>query len=128
MNSAGRACYVERNYWMIDESNFAIFHLDENNSTKKSGTMQAYEYAKKRTIRLKDIWICTKIIFYYNDVNYFFIQSKYCAKIWQKTKICALTNWRMYDTIYREEIYWEEYNFRNAMGEIFAYFLKTREK
>ena len=45
MKSAGRACYVERNYWMIDESDFAIFHLDENNSTKKSGTMQAYQYA-----------------------------------------------------------------------------------
>ena len=43
MNSAGRACYVERNYWMIDESDFAIFHLDENNSTKKSGTMQTYQ-------------------------------------------------------------------------------------
>ena len=43
MNSAGRACYVERNYWMIDESDFAILHLDENNSTKKSGTMQTYQ-------------------------------------------------------------------------------------
>ena len=57
VNSAGRACYVERNYWMIDESNFAIFHLDENNSTKKSGTMQAYQYAEKRinTRNLKKI-------------------------------------------------------------------------
>ena len=43
MNSAGRACYVERNYWKIDESDFAILHLDENNSTKKSGTMQTYQ-------------------------------------------------------------------------------------
>ena len=43
VNSAGRDCYVERNYWMIDESDFAIFHLDENNNTKKSGTLQTYQ-------------------------------------------------------------------------------------
>jgi len=47
VNSAGHACYVERNYWMIDESDFAIFHLDENNSTKKSGTYLAFDYVKK---------------------------------------------------------------------------------
>ena len=49
MNSAGHACYVEGNYWMIDESDSAIFHLDENNSTKKSGTKQAYQYAHGKT-------------------------------------------------------------------------------
>ena len=54
VNSAGRACYVERNYWMIDESNFAIFHLDENNSTKKSGTMQVYQYVQQQ-INVKGI-------------------------------------------------------------------------
>ena len=43
VNSAGRDCYVERNYWMIDESDFAIFHLDENNNTKKSGTLLTYQ-------------------------------------------------------------------------------------
>ena len=31
-DSAGRACYVLRNQWMIDDSDFVIFHLDENNS------------------------------------------------------------------------------------------------
>ncbi len=48
VNSAGHACYVERNYWMIDESDFAIFHFDENNSTKKSGTHKAFEYISKK--------------------------------------------------------------------------------
>lgn len=50
VNSAGRACYVERNYWVIDESDFAIFHLDENNSTKKSGTKIVYEYSNKKSL------------------------------------------------------------------------------
>ena len=61
VNSAGRACYVERNYWMIDESNFAIFHLDENNSTKKSGTMIAYQYAKRTEEKVKNHLIIIKI-------------------------------------------------------------------
>ena len=55
MNSAGRACYVLRNQWMVDDSDFAIFHFDENNSTKKSGTMQAYEYAKGVKVEIKNI-------------------------------------------------------------------------
>ena len=25
INSAGRACYLERNYWMVDDSNYAYF-------------------------------------------------------------------------------------------------------
>ena len=53
MNAVGRACYVERNRWMIDESDFAIFHLDENNYTSKSGTLQAYQYAQKRKEKSK---------------------------------------------------------------------------
>lgn len=52
VNSAGYACYVERNYWMIDESDFAIFHLDENNNTKKSGTLQAHQYGIKQKERI----------------------------------------------------------------------------
>ena len=50
MNSAGRACYVERNYWMIDESNFAVFYLiDDYQKTRcKSGSGLAYEYSLKR--------------------------------------------------------------------------------
>ncbi len=42
VNSAGRDCYVERNYWMIGESDFAIFHLDENNNTKKSDSQEVF--------------------------------------------------------------------------------------
>ena len=48
MNSAGRACYVLRNQWMIDESDFAIFHIDLDNSKNKSGTQKAFEYAKQK--------------------------------------------------------------------------------
>ena len=52
VNSAGRSCYVLRNQWMIDESDFAIFYLNENNRNNKSGTQKAFEYAqsKKRIV------------------------------------------------------------------------------
>ena len=40
VNSAGRAAYVERNYWMIDESDFAVFYLSLN-YTSNSGTRRA---------------------------------------------------------------------------------------
>ena len=68
MNSAGRACYVERNYWMIDESNFAIFHLDENNSEKKSGMIQAYQYTQKRNEDLKTYFDIYETIFYCDKI------------------------------------------------------------
>ena len=45
VNSAGRATYVERNYWMIDESCCVAFFLRD--IQKKSGTQIAYLYAKK---------------------------------------------------------------------------------
>ena len=47
VNSAGRACYVERNYWIIDESKYVVFYLDEKNQSRKrtSGTTIAYQYA-----------------------------------------------------------------------------------
>ena len=45
VNSAGRASYVERNYWMIDESCCVAFFLRD--IQKKSGTQIAYLYAKK---------------------------------------------------------------------------------
>ena len=45
VNSAGRASYVERNYWMIDESCFVTYFLRD--IKKKSGTQMAYLYAKK---------------------------------------------------------------------------------
>lgn len=47
INSAGRAAYVERNQWMVDESKYVIFCLNENreSTNKKSGAMIAYQYA-----------------------------------------------------------------------------------
>ena len=54
VNSAGRATYVERNQWMIDESVFVIMHYDENKNTiHRSGTLLAYQYAcRKQGIRI----------------------------------------------------------------------------
>ena len=46
VNSAGRACYVERNQWMIDESSFVVFLLNGKQS-KRSGTISAFQYAKR---------------------------------------------------------------------------------
>ena len=49
VNSAGRASYVERNYWMIDESKFIVFHLDLTfyQYIQNSGAIIAYQYARK---------------------------------------------------------------------------------
>ena len=54
MNS-GRASYVERNYEMIDNSQFCIVYYDEQGAptTRKSGTKVALDYAMKK---------CKKII------------------------------------------------------------------
>ena len=54
VNSAGRAAYVERNQWMIDESVFVIMYYDENKNTiHRSGTLLAYQYAcRKQGIRI----------------------------------------------------------------------------
>ena len=49
VNSAGRAAYVERNYWMIDESDFVMVHLAEG---QNGGTRVAYNYAKKAKVRI----------------------------------------------------------------------------
>ena len=47
---SGRAAYVERNYEMIDNSNYCIVYYDENYNPvkRKSGTRLAYEYATKQ--------------------------------------------------------------------------------
>ena len=49
MNS-GKASYVERNYVMIDKSQFCIVYYDEKGSptTRKSGTKIALDYAIKK--------------------------------------------------------------------------------
>ena len=60
--NAGRAVYVERNYEMIDKSDFCIIYYKEDYSLPlkkrwkgsplthqpKSGTRVAYEYAKRK--------------------------------------------------------------------------------
>ena len=47
---SGRAAYVERNYEMIDKSNYCIIYYDEQNAptTRKSGTKTALDYAIKK--------------------------------------------------------------------------------
>lgn len=47
---AGRAVYVERNYEMIDRSQFCIVYFDQENMPlhRKSGTEIALEYAIKK--------------------------------------------------------------------------------
>ena len=52
VNSAGRASYVERNQWMIEESCFAIIYfLDDSNKKRVSGTKLISDYAKgKRSL------------------------------------------------------------------------------
>lgn len=47
---AGRAAYVERNYEMIERSEYCIVYYDEQNAstTRKSGTKIALDYAVKK--------------------------------------------------------------------------------
>ncbi len=51
---AGRCAYVERNYEIINKSEFCVFYFDENYAPNKrrSGTKIAYDYAvkKKKTV------------------------------------------------------------------------------
>lgn len=42
VNSAGRACYVERNQWMVDDSEYVLLYFDK----QEGGTMTVYKYAK----------------------------------------------------------------------------------
>ena len=54
ITNSGKASYVERNYEMIDKSNFCIVYYDEQNAptTRKSGTKVDLDYAirKKKVI------------------------------------------------------------------------------
>lgn len=49
---SGKACYIERNQAMINDSDFCIFYFDDQTTLKKSGTAIAYKYAvsKKKNI------------------------------------------------------------------------------
>ena len=49
INSAGRACYVERNYWVVDNSDFVIMYFEIKLEKRlRSGVCVTYEYAKKK--------------------------------------------------------------------------------
>ena len=50
IQGAGRAIYIERNYEMIDKSQFCVVYYDEQNAptTRKSGTKIALDYAIKK--------------------------------------------------------------------------------
>ena len=54
---SGRAAYVERNYEMIDNSNYCIVYYDEPNAptTRKSGTKIAFDYAVKKERQIINI-------------------------------------------------------------------------
>lgn len=67
--NAGKASYIERNYDMIDNSNFCIMYYNENYTLpdktnksgfiireSKSGTKIAYDYALKKNIKLINIF------------------------------------------------------------------------
>ena len=44
VNAAGRACYVERNRWMVSDSVFTLVHFDPA-LNEKSGTKIIYAFA-----------------------------------------------------------------------------------
>ena len=48
IDAAGRACYVERNYWMADESDFAVFYYDEQKKSPSVGVRLVWEYIEKK--------------------------------------------------------------------------------
>lgn len=69
---AGKAAYIERNYEMIDNSNFCVAYYNEDyvptgkiNSQRnlsrkplKSGTRIAFEYAKKKKVNVINMFTC----------------------------------------------------------------------
>ena len=50
INSAGRAAYIERNYWMINDSDYSIIFL--HSEKQNGGTRVAYDYAKRANARV----------------------------------------------------------------------------
>ena len=50
MVNAGKAAYVERNYHMIEQSQFCVIYYDASNlpARRKSGTKIALDYARKQ--------------------------------------------------------------------------------
>ena len=68
--AAGRAGYIERNFAMIDESDFCVFYYDENYKPPKrknknsnvfeyqpnSGTAVAFKYAKRKNKKIINVF------------------------------------------------------------------------
>lgn len=50
VNVAGRAAYVERNQWMIDESDYCVFYREMTRLNQKSGVFAAWDYAKQKRL------------------------------------------------------------------------------
>ena len=48
VNSARCASYVERNQWMIDDSEFAVFYINQSQRLNNVGTLRAFQYAKSK--------------------------------------------------------------------------------
>ena len=50
VNSAGRASYVVRNYWMVENSDYVIIYIKKKYSLSRSisGTWVVYQYAIKK--------------------------------------------------------------------------------
>ena len=48
VNSAGRACYVERNQLMVDYSDIIVCKLEKGHIVKGSGTFISYMYAQRK--------------------------------------------------------------------------------
>ena len=51
VNSAGRAAYVERNQWMIDESNIVVYYVKKS----QGGVANALKYGKWKGVLIKRI-------------------------------------------------------------------------
>ena len=49
VNSAGRAAYVERNYWMIDESQIIVCYIKKS----QGGTAQALKYGEQEGLPIR---------------------------------------------------------------------------
>ena len=68
--NSGKACYIERNYEMVEKSEFSVVYYnkeyvpaqkDGKNLSKKSGTAMAIEYALKRGLKIQNFFILKSV-------------------------------------------------------------------
>lgn len=55
----GRAAYVQRNFYMIDNADVCLFYCDcsvKDRPVGRSGARIAYEYAVKRRREIVNLW------------------------------------------------------------------------